>query len=116
MQVTIDLPDDLANRLAPERDHLGEIIERGLRRRWSETTGLGHEVIAFLAGGPHPREIVAFRPPQDVVERSRELLERSREGTLTAAERAELDELAALDSFVSLVKAEARLHLATNGT
>lgn len=109
--MTIDLPDELAARLAPEREHLREIIELGLRRRWSDTGGLAHEVIAFLASGPKPREIAAYRPPGEAIARARELLARNRESTLTVAERAELEEFAALDVFVSFVKAEARRHL-----
>lgn len=110
MQLTIDVPQELADRILPERDHLAEIIERGLRRAWSDQVGIAHEVIAFLAGGPAPRDIIAYRPNSDRIERARDLLARSRSGNLTAAEAAELDEYEAIDSFVTLVKAEAHRH------
>ena len=111
MQVTIDIPEDLAQRLEPEREHLRDIIERGLRQRGSEKSGLSREVVAFLARGPQPREIVGFRPSAKFLQRASALLEKNRERNLTAAEEAELDELANLDHLVSLIKAEARLHL-----
>ncbi|MCI0534016.1 MAG: hypothetical protein L0Z50_02190 [Verrucomicrobiales bacterium] len=112
MQVTIDLPERLARRLAMEMDHLAEIIEHGLASRCSKTSGLWREVATFLARGPRPEEIAAFRPSESFVERSRELLYRNREGLLTPEEEAELDEMASLDHFMMLVKAEARKALA----
>src|SRR4051812_38275294 len=52
MQMTIDIPDNLARRLEPERDHLAQIISRGLRRSWSSSSDLRTELISFLAGRP----------------------------------------------------------------
>jgi hypothetical protein len=93
MQITLDIPDDLAARLEPMQDQVAEIIERGLRQRWSEVGGLRREVIAFLARGPRPEEILRFRPSDRLRERTRELLERSKQGRLSPADEAELDEL-----------------------
>jgi hypothetical protein len=107
MQLTIDLPDQLARRVQPELGHLAEIIEQGLATRQSKTSGLWREVVAFLARGPRPEEILAFRPSTRQVERSRELLLRNREGLLSTEEEAELEEMASLDHFMMLVKAEA---------
>jgi hypothetical protein len=106
MQLTIDIPDQLARQLEPERERLAEIIARGLRRTWSAGSGLRREVISFLARRPTGDEIIAFRPSQELTMRAEELLGRSREGALTAAEEAELDEMCELDRFVSLLKAE----------
>lgn len=111
MQLTIEIPDHLAARVGAERERLAEIIESGLHHRWSETAGLAHEIIAFLARGPQPAEILSFRPSAKFLEHSRELLERAKSGVTNAADEAELDEIAYLDHFISLVKAEARQHL-----
>jgi hypothetical protein len=111
MQMTIELPDKLARQLEPERENLVDIIERGLRQRWSEASGLRREVIAFLARGPQPSEILAFKPSNSAIERVRELLRRNKEGNLAPVETAEMDEIGELDQMVSLIKAEARLHL-----
>ena len=111
MQMTIELPDQLARQLEPERANLVDILERGLRQRWSEASGLRREVIAFFARGPRPSEIVAFKPSNSATERVRELLRRNKEGNLSPAETAEMDEISELDQMVSLIKAEARLHL-----
>ena len=69
-------------------------------------------MISFLARGPQPSEIIAFRPSETVEARARELRGRNEEGTLTTEEEAEMDELAEIDNLVSLLKAEARLHMA----
>ncbi len=74
MQVTIDLPDQLARRLEAQKERLKDIIERGLQQHGDGTSAHWREVIEFLASGPRPNEIVAFRPSQGNVERSRELL------------------------------------------
>jgi hypothetical protein len=106
MQLTIEIPDKLAQQLEPERDRLGEIIARGLRRGWSGSSGLRREVISFLARQPSANEIVEFRPSAPAAARAQELLARNQEGAFTAEEEAELDEMCEVDRFVSLIKAE----------
>jgi hypothetical protein len=108
MQVTIDIPEGLAQRLEPERGHLAEIIESGRRLRdWIGASALAQELVSFLARGPRPQEILAFRPSKAAVTRSQELLLRNKSGALTPAEEAELDEMALLDQLVTLIKAKA---------
>lgn len=108
MQLTIDIPERLAHRLESQRAHLAEIIEGGLRLRdWVGASALAQEVVGFLAKGPRPQEILAFRPSAAAVTRSQELLQRNKAGALTPAEEAELDEMALLDHLVALIKAKA---------
>jgi|SRR5437016_423306 len=111
MQIMIDLPDQLAKRVELEREHFAEIFELGLRQRCARASGLRREVLSFLARGPSPEEIAAFRPSEEATVRARELLWRNREGTLTAAEDAEMDDIAGIDRMFSQLKAEALLHL-----
>ena len=106
MQLTIEIPDALADELGSDRGQISAIIARGLRRSWSGASGLRREVISFLARQPTAEEILGFRPPAGRLERSRELLQRSSAGTLTQEEEAELDEMCDVDRFVSLIKAE----------
>ena len=111
MQLTIELPDELAERLESKRDRLAEIIERGLRQISAESSALAQEVVAFLARGPQPEAIVAFHPSATSVACARALLEKNASGALTPAEQAELDEMADLNQFFALIKAQARQHL-----
>ena len=106
MQLTIDIPDTLAEKLGPERDRVAAIIARGLRRSWSGTSALRREVISFLARRPTSEEILKFRPSGTAIDRSRELLRRNQQGQLTSDEEAELDEMGDVDRFISLIKAE----------
>ena len=76
MQVTIDLPNQLAERLSGEMDKLPEIIEQGLHKFRSRKYADWREIISFLARGPRPEEIIAFRPSESRSARSRDLLEK----------------------------------------
>jgi len=106
MQVTIEIPEQLARQLEPERERVAEIIARGLRRTWSRSSSLRREVISFLARRPAAGEIIEFRPSEQSAARARELVRRNQEGVLTPAEEAEFDEICDVDQFVSLIKAE----------
>ncbi len=112
VELTIQVPDELAARLQPVRDRLAEILELGLREMVPAQYGLYNEIIEFLASGPSPQDIIAFRPSKEAQARVTELLEKSRAGTLTPAEQAELDQYEELDYLMTLVKARARKHLA----
>lgn len=106
MQVTIEIPEQLARQLEPERERVAEIIARGLRRTWTQSSSLRREVISFLARRPAASEIIDFHPSDPAAARAQELLWRNRVGNLTPAEEAELDEICDVDRFVSLIKAE----------
>lgn len=115
MQVTIDLPDQVARRLAAQGERIEEIIERGLQQHGSGTSARWREVIGFLASGPRPEDIIAFRPSPAHAERSTELLYRNRENQITEAEEAELDDTEQINHLMTLLKAEARKFLAAQG-
>jgi hypothetical protein len=112
MRVTIDVPEQLARRLEPEMGRLTEIIEKGLQRRSAGASANWREIITFLAHGPRPEEIVAFRPSEPHRDRSRELLNRNERGTLTRSEEAEMEETGQINFLMMLLKAEARKILA----
>jgi hypothetical protein len=112
MQLTIEVPEHLGQKLESDPGHVAEALEMGLRlRQWAAGSPLAQEVIGFLARGPRPEEIVSFRPSEQALERSRELLDRNKAGSLTPAEEAELDEMALLDHLVALIKAKAWQHV-----
>jgi len=96
-------------------DRLAEIIERGMQSRGTGTSANWREIIAFLARGPRPEEIIAFRPTETHRERSSELLQKNRQGKLTQVEEEELEEMGQLNYLMMLLKAKARKILATAG-
>jgi len=108
MQMTIDVPEQLARRLGPQMGRLAEIIEKGLQQGGAGTSANWREIISFLARGPRPEEIIAFRPSENHRQRSRELLVKNQQGALTQPEESELEEMGQLNILMMLLKAEAR--------
>jgi hypothetical protein len=66
------------------------------------------EIYDFLSSTPTPEDIIAYRPSEAMQVRVRYLLDKNRQGTLTAEENAEIDEIARIDHFMTMLKAHAR--------
>jgi hypothetical protein len=66
------------------------------------------ELAAFLARGPSPQEIKAFRLSDAALERGRMLLDKNEDGQLTPEEGRELDRLVLLDDIIALVQSQVR--------
>jgi hypothetical protein len=74
---------------------LGGILEQSWSERggrfvsaWRETmsaTKSYEEIIDFIAAGTTPEAVVAFRPSERVQQRVAELVERSKDGSISAA-------------------------------
>ena len=111
VQVTIEIPDELASQLGGEREQIAEAIRRGLAQPLCSESALAEEVIQFLGHGPDAEEIISFRPSAESVQRAEHLLKKNREGTLSPGERAEIGEICAWNRLFALIKAQARLHL-----
>lgn len=69
-------------------------------------------VTDFLASAPTLEDIAAYRLPDDLQARAHLLLDKNREGGLSAEERAEMEEFLQIEHLMTLVKAKARLKLA----
>jgi len=66
------------------------------------------EVYYFLASSPTPEQILAFRPSEATQERIRALLQANKDGHLSVAEAAELDEFEEVEHFVRMLKLHTR--------
>jgi hypothetical protein len=66
------------------------------------------EVIDFIAAGTTPQNVVAFRPSEEAQQRVSDLLQREKEGVLSAEEISELDHYLQLEHLMRLAKARAR--------
>jgi hypothetical protein len=66
------------------------------------------ETVDFLASGPTPAQIIAFKVSPATQARLDELLDKNREEGLTDAESAELDAFAQVNHVILLIKARAR--------
>lgn len=71
------------------------------------TANIQDEVLSFLLSSPNPQQILAFRASDAAQQRLQTLLAANRDGRLSPAERAELDEASQLNHFMMLLKAKA---------
>lgn len=121
-ELTIQVPDELAQRLEPFRDRLPELLTRVVETILPSTASADllpsvanltdapvayAEVLDFLITQPTPQKIVAFKVSAEAQERIGTLLDKNREGTLTQTETAELDLYKQLEHMMILLKAKA---------
>jgi len=116
VQVTIEIPDQVARRLEGQKARLAEIIDCGLKQQGDARSPHWREVIEFLATGPSPEQIIALRPSEATTERSKALLDKNRESQLSELEEAELDEMEQVNNFMTALKLEARKALSARRT
>ena len=112
--ITLQLPDELVERLRRHEQRLPEILELGLRELNAETqSGFegASEVLEFLAGLPSPREILDLKPSEGLQRQVQELLEKNRTGTLTAEEERDWERYEFLEHLVRMAKSKASLKL-----
>lgn len=110
VQITLQLSNDLAKRLAPFQDRLPELLERGLTDLLSDEAGETlntEEIIEVLASQPTPEQILAIKTKDTLQIRVSDLLARSKAGTLNAKEEAELERYLTIEHLVRLAKAHA---------
>lgn len=110
MQVTIDIPDDLAEQLQQNMARLPEILERGLLEVQSETVTpfcTEADIVSLLAGQPDPKTILAIRPAPNLQSRMSKLLVAKKERDLLPEEQTELDRYFWLEHLVRLAKGNA---------
>ena len=68
------------------------------------------EIIDFIAAGATPQALLAFRPSDGVQRRVAELVERSKQGSISAEEQSELEDYLQLEHIMIMAKARARQH------
>jgi hypothetical protein len=95
MEITLNVPDELATRIRPIENQLTRILEMGLRE-WHASGQPGFEgateVFETLAELPTPEEILALRPSAALQARIDALLEKNRNEGLTPTEKQEWEQ------------------------
>lgn len=66
------------------------------------------EIIDFIAAGTTPDGVIAFHPSETVRQRVGELIERSKDGSITSDEESELDDYFQIEHIMIMAKARAR--------
>ena len=72
------------------------------------TTKSYEEIIDFIAAGTTPEAVVAFHSSDRVRQRVAELVERSKDGSISAEDRSELEDYLQLEHIMIMAKARAR--------
>lgn len=106
-QITIEVPDILAEQLLTMQDRLPEVLARGLAEPSPLLNEAYRHVLKFLTSNPPPEEIVSFKLTPPIQEHISNLLEKNRAGQLTAAEETELDGYGEINSLVRQLKIQA---------
>jgi len=117
--ITLDVSDELAKRLAQRREQLPQLLAMALELCAGEpplmtavsppSHPVFEEMLDFLASGPPPAHIVAFKISGAAQERLEALLDKNREEGLTDEETAELDVYEQVNHLLVLLEARARL-------
>jgi len=114
VELTLTVPEELATRLRPVEAELPAILELGIRE-WAARGGAGFAglapVLETLATLPTPEEVLALRPSADLQERIEQLLEKGRNGGLSAEEQREWEQYQYAEHLVRVAKARAALKL-----
>lgn len=114
MQVTIDLPENLAANLQSHKGKLSRIFELGLRE-FEASSSVGYksvaDVLEFFAGLPAPDEILGLRPSAEMQEKIDELLEKNRCEGLSEAEEQTWASYEFVEHLVRIAKAKASTQL-----
>ena len=111
IEITLQVPENLAERLQPVREQLPEILEIGLRYSRPLSIRAYAQALEFLATTPTPAEILAFRPSPAIQTEVSRLLSRHKAETLTPDEESELDRIGDLEHVLMALKARARQQL-----
>jgi arsenate reductase-like glutaredoxin family protein len=121
-QITIDIPDELAQRLAPFQSQFSDLFTSLIATRLlgqstiesstptstlTSTSGTYQEILDFLIDRPTSAQIINFKVSEASQSRLQTLLKKNREAALTAAENAEIDFYQQLDTLIGFLKIRA---------
>jgi hypothetical protein len=114
MQVTLEIPDEIAKGLECRKENLPQILELGLRELDANPSasfsGLT-EILEFLARLPSPQEILALRLSPAVQAEVNALLDKNRTQGLDENDRLLWQHYEFVEHLVRLAKAQALLKL-----
>lgn len=117
MQISVEVPDDLAVRLSSLQDQIPQILELGLRE-WNADAQSGFaglaQVLEFLANLPSPEEILALKPSPLLNQQIEGLLEKNRTIGLTAEEEHLWQQYEYVEHLVRVAKAKALVKLSAS--
>ena len=131
-QLTIEIPDELAQRLAPYKNQISEIFANlvntsSLLEKSTEILDVSStpsptelptylEIIDFLVNRPTSEQIANFKVSERSQERLRELLQKNRDLNIISSEVAELNLYEQLDTLMTMMKVRAYASIKSSKT
>lgn len=106
-RMTLEMPDELAERIRPLGEGLPALLELSLVGFRTLAAATAAEVIEFLATEPSPAELLEHHASERAQKRLRRLLVLNEAGRLGEGEPRELDELQKVEHIVVMLKAQA---------
>ncbi len=105
VEMRLQVPEELAQRMQPMGPWLPAVLELGLLGCRTRAAATAAELIELLARNPSPQEVLGFHVSEATQDRSRRLLALNEAGLLGEEEQLELDELDKLEHLVVMLKA-----------
>jgi hypothetical protein len=105
VQMTMQVPNELAERIEPVSVWLPTIIELSLIGFKTTATATASEIVAFLLQNPTLQEVFEYHVSEEAQGRIRRLLALNEAGILSETEQQELDELQQLEHVMIMLKA-----------
>ncbi|OGC02629.1 hypothetical protein A2V82_05250 [candidate division KSB1 bacterium RBG_16_48_16] len=106
VQMTMQVPEELAKRIQPIRFWLPTILELSLVGFKSLATETATELIQFLSTDPSTQKVLDYHVSERAQARLRRLLTLNNAGLLSEAEKVELDELQRIEHIMIMLKAQ----------
>ena len=105
-EVTVQIPDRLADQVRPASPWLSTVLELSLIGFETPAVQTASEIIAFLSTGPSSHHVAAYTVSERAQRRLRRLLALNEAGLLSPAEQAELDEIEQIEHVMTMLKAQ----------
>jgi hypothetical protein len=102
-QITLDLPEDLAQAVSQHADRLPELLSQALTQP-ALPAHIYRHILEFITSGPTPAEIANFHPTPEMMARLQVLLEQNQLGTVSAAATQELEEFERIEHLIVMLK------------
>jgi hypothetical protein len=106
VQITVQVPDQLAVQILPARRWLPAVLELSLARPKTPAAETSAEIMDFLLHNPTQDEVLAYHVSERAQHRLQRLLALNEAGLLSEAEQDEVTELERIEHILIMLKAQ----------
>jgi hypothetical protein len=106
VEMTMIVPDRLASKLKKMNQWLPAVLELSLAGFKTPAAQTVAEVIDFLAKGPTPKQVAAYKVSARAQKHLQRLLALNESGLLSETEQQELDEIETLEHYLVMLKTQ----------